>query len=52
MLGDSGRRSQTGEEQIRAEAERNDRAKRLEGISRYARVMRYIFEAELAFANN
>ena len=34
ILGDSGRRSQTGEAQIRTQAERNDRGKRQEGLNR------------------
>ena len=38
ILGDSGRRSQTGEAKIRAEAERNVCEKRQEGIIRLALV--------------
>ena len=39
ILGDSGRRRQTGETQIRAQAERNGREKRQEGLNIEARAV-------------
>ena len=44
ILGDSGRRSQTGEAQIRTQAERNDREKRQEGLNIEARAVHYFLQ--------
>ena len=44
ILGDSGRRIQTGEAQIRTQAERNDREKPQEGLNIEARAVHYFLQ--------
>ena len=44
ILGDSGRRGQTGEAQIRAQTERNVREKQQEGLNRLARDVHYFLQ--------